>query len=133
MNGQRIDGVESVTYTPVEAYGISTFAEGIISGGNGGEETVVKNTRFFWVYDPGNPQKSGFTGSGKWYCGEPHTPLAGITEDELLQEFSLGTRTNLNNEFVAWQQLVSSQLPGQTDYVKDFMEMVGFDCFSTNG
>lgn len=127
-----LEGTEYVTYTPVEAYGVSTFDVGIISGGGGGEATVVRNTRFFWVYDPENPQSSGFTGSGNWFCGVANTPLANITKEQLLQEFKNGTRTNLNTEFQAWQVLVSNQTPGKTDYVGDFMEMVGFDCFTMN-
>lgn len=127
-----LEGSEFVEYTPVEAYGVSTFDVGIISGGNGGEATVVQNTRFFWVYDPENPEKSGFTGGGEWFCGIVNTPLANITEEQLIQEFANGTRTNLNTEFQAWQVLVSNQTPGETDYVKEFMQMVGFDCFTTN-
>lgn len=126
-----LTGNEMVTYTPVEAYGVATYDAGIISGGTGDENTIVQNTRFFWVYDPENSSASGFTGGGNWYCGVPNTPLANITEQELLSGFANGTRTNLNAEFQAWQTVVSNQGPN-TDYVKDFMEMVGFDCFSTN-
>lgn len=131
-----LEGSEYVTYTPVDAYAVMPMVEGIISGGGGDEATIVEKTRFYWVYDPNNLGKSGFTGCGKWFCGEPNTPLAKITEDQLLSEFSTGTRTSLNAEFQEWQELVASQTPGETDYVKNFINMLvlagGGDCYSTN-
>ena len=84
------------------------------------------------VYDPNHPQASGFTGSGKWFCSVPNTPLAHITEEKLLQEFAGGQRTDLNAEFRAWQILVYNQTPGETDYFGDFLEMVGFGCVHFN-
>ena len=64
-----ITGSEEIRYTPVEAYGVSTFAAGIISGGTGGEATVTQGVRFTWVYDPDSPDASpsGFTGQG-WFA-----------------------------------------------------------------
>lgn len=128
------EGSEYITYTPVEAYGVSTFANGIISGGYGNESTITQNTRFFWVYNPDSPATSGFTGTGKWFCGVEYTPLSSITEEELINQFQNEGRTNLNDFFQKWQTVVDAQQPGITDYVGDFMEMIGnFDCFSMNG
>lgn len=128
-----IYGDNVVYYTPVEAYPVMLLDGGIISGVTGDDNVIVGSTRFFWIYDPDNPTLSGFTGGGKWYCGVPYTPLANISDDTVLrQEFASGERENLNTEFTEWQDVVSNQ-PSGADYVKDFMELVGFDCFSTNG
>lgn len=128
-----LNGSESVSYTPVAAYSVSPMAEGITSGGSGDGVTIVQNTRFLWVYDPDSPETSGFTGTGNWCCGVPNTPLANITEEQLLQEFDNGTRTNLNAEFQVWQQLVDSQVPGETDYVRDFISSIGnISCVTFN-
>ena len=118
-------------YSPVSAYSVMPFGDGgIISGGSGDDNIVVQGTKFFWVYDPNNPGTSGFTGGGNWYCGIPNTPLANATEQQVQEQIqNVG---NLNTYFDAWQTIVNDQEPGVTDYVKDFMEMVGFDCFSTN-
>lgn len=119
-------------YSPVSAYSVMPFGDGgIISGGSGDHNIVVQGTRFFWVYDPNSPETSGFTGGGKWYCGVANTPLEDATEDVVLEQIRNGG--NLNTYFEAWQQRVSDQVPGTTDYVKAFMDMVGFDCFSMNG
>lgn len=129
-----LEGSEFVTYTPVEAYGVSTYDVGIISGGGGDEATVIQSTRFFWVYDPEHPDKSGFTGQG-WFADVPNTPLnySNITEDELLRQFQEGDRINLNDVFQAWQILVSSQIPGKTDYVGDFIDKIdNRACWSLN-
>lgn len=126
------EGSNYVTYSPVEAYGVSTFKAGIISGGTGDDNIVTQGVKFKWIYDPNDSAHSGFTGGGTWFCGVANTPLENITEETLLDEFAAGTRTNLNAEFEAWQLVVATQ-PEGADYVKDFMEKVGFGCFSING
>lgn len=119
-------------YEPVAAYDVGQYTRnGIISGGSGDHNIVVRGTRFFWVYNPSSPEASGFTGGGKWYCGVANTPLANVSEDVVLEQLRNGG--NLNSYFETWQEIVADQEPGTTDYVKDFMNMVGFDCFSTNG
>ncbi|GLG92090.1 hypothetical protein [Sellimonas catena] len=117
-----LEGSEFVTYTPVEAYGVSTYADGVVSGGNSGDNFISGGMRFLWVYDPSNPSKSGFTGCGKWFCNVPNTPLEGITSDEILaQEFESG-RQNLNREFEKWQQKVASDK--ENSYVFNFSGMI---------
>ena len=125
-----MNGSNYIEYTSVEAYGVAPLADGIISGGGGDSITVVESATFYWVYDPNAEDGGGFTG-GQWYCEVPNTPLANISQDQLLAEFAAGTRTNLDAEFIAWQGVVNKQ-PEDADYVKDFMEKVGFDCFSTH-
>lgn len=127
-------------YTPVDAYAVMPMADGIISGGTGDDNVVVGETRFFWVYDPNNLSRSGFTGLG-WFCGVKNTPLANITEEQLLSEFELGVRTDLNDMFSQWQILVNNQ-PADADYVKDFIDLLyrnsdpstgsASDCYSMN-
>lgn len=119
-------------YEPVAAYDVGQYTRnGIISGGSGDSDIVVQNTKFFWVYDPSSPETSGFTGGGEWYCEKPNTPLEDVTLQQLQDHIQ--TVGNLNTYFEAWQKKVAAQAPGTTDYVKDFMEDVGFGCFSTNG
>lgn len=125
-----MNGSNYVEYTPVQAYGIMPMANGIISGGTGDEVTVTDGVTFYWVYDPDNAGVSGFSGSGNWFCEVPNTPLANTTYDALMQKFASGI-DNLNSEFAAWQEVIQNQT-GDTDYLHDFMKMVGFDCFSTN-
>lgn len=118
-------------YSPVSAYSVMPFGDGgIISGGSGDHNIIVEGTRFFWVYDPDRPETSGFTGKGNWYCEVPNTPLEDVTPEQLQEQ--LQTVGNLDIYFEAWQKKVSAQTPGTTDYVKAFMQMVTFDCFSTN-
>lgn len=126
------EGEEHITYTPVEAHEVSTYAGGIISGGTGDEATIVGNARFLWVYDPNSPDTSGFSGIGEWFCGVPNTPLSSITEEELIRQFTTGERTNLNDFFQAWQELVSSQQPGETDYFGNFIGLLGGKCVRFN-
>ena len=123
-------GENIVYYTPVEAYPVMTMDVGIISGGTGDNNVVVQSTRFFWVYDPDNQEVSGFTGKG-WFTDTPNTPLYQVNEKQLLSEFQNGTRTNLIDYFIEWQEIVSSQTP-ETDYVRDFVFCVGADCVSFN-
>ena len=124
-----INGSNEV-YSPVSAYGVMPFADGgIISGGSGDSNILVQGTRFFWVYNPDSPETSGFTGNG-WHCGEANTPLADATEPEVLEQIQ--NEGNLDKYFAEWQKIVEAQVPGETDYVKDFIRKVGLDCFSTN-
>lgn len=117
-----LEGSEYVTYTPVEAYGVSAYADGVISGGNSGDNFVAGSTRFLWVYDPDNPGQSGFTGCGQWFCGRPNTPLEGIANDETLKKQFEEGRKNLNYEFQIWQSKVASETPNS--YVQEFIVLI---------
>lgn len=109
-------------YTPVDAYAVMPMAGGITSGGTGDGNVIVDKTRFFWVYDPDHPEKSGFTGKG-WFCGVTGTPLQSISSDEeLLNQFANG-RTDLNREFTAWQEYVDQHPEG--NWVTNFVFMIG--------
>lgn len=109
-------------YTPVDAYAVMPMAGGITSGGTGDGNVIVDETRFFWVYDPDHPEKSGFTGVG-WFCGVTGTPLQYISSDEeLLKQFANG-RTDLNQEFTAWQEYVDQYPEG--NWVTKFALMIG--------
>ena len=123
-----ISGSNYIEYETVAANAISTLDAGVISGGAEGGGTVVGGATFNWVYDPNRVEGNGFTG-GSWHCGVPNTPLANVTEEDLIQEFA-GGRQDLNEYFRAWQDVVNNQ-PEGSDYVHDFMVLVGFDCFST--
>ena len=125
-----MNGSNTIEYQPVEAYGVMPMNNDIISGGFGDNVTVTQGVTFIWYYDPNDQTNGGgFTGKG-WFCGEDNTPLANKNLEELLTSFRNGSKTNLDDEFEAWQSVVNSQGP-DTDYVKDFMEMVGFNCFTT--
>ena len=114
-----LSGSEEIWYTPVEAYGVSTFEEGIISGGGGGDATISGGVRFYWVYYPETPGEapSGFTGLG-WFESEANTPMnyyltsKGKGLQDILSEFDNNTRNNLNDVFEVWSTYVSSQKPG---------------------
>lgn len=123
-----ISGSNYIEYETVAANAISTFALGQISGGGEGSGTVVGGASFNWTYDPDLTSGNGFTGNG-WFCGVPNTPLAGITEESLIDQFNNQGRTNLDDYFKNWQSVVDNQ-PEGSDYVHDFMEKVGWDCFS---
>lgn len=123
-------------YTPVDAYAVMPMADGIVSGGAGDGNVSVGKTRFFWVYDPDNPGRNGFTGAG-WFCEIANTPLERISGTELLRQFSAGERTDLNKEFEAWQIVVSNQ-PDGSDYVGNLIDLIyrnggGSACYSLNG
>lgn len=122
-----ISGSNYIEYETVAANAISTFDAGQISGGAEGGGTVVGGATFNWVYDPNQGTGNGFTGKS-WFCGVPNTPLANVTDDQLIQQFAEG-RQNLNDYFEEWQEVVNNQ-PEGSDYVHEFMEKVGFDCFS---
>lgn len=122
-------------YTPVDAYAVMPMAGGIISGGSGDENVSVgSSARFYWVYDPEPSARNGFTGAG-WFCGVTGTPLQSIPSDEeLLKQFANG-RTDLNDEFAAWQEFVNNCPTG--NWVSRFMVMIvlaGGDegCFSVS-
>ena len=107
-----LSGSEKVyKYTPVEAYGVSTYADSMISGGDGDGAVSTRGVRFFWVYDPTKPETSpsGFTGQG-WFANEEHTPIkvSGYSLEHILREFELGDRTNLNDVFNTWQQYINN-------------------------
>ena len=118
------EGTEYITYTPVAAYGVSTYAEGIVSGGTGENVTETKGTRFLWVYDPDNLDTSGFIGEG-WFCEVPNTPLANITEAELIRQFNEDNRIDLNDFFQKWQTVVENGVINGEDYVSEFAFMIG--------
>ena len=122
-------GYNTIYYETVAAYSVSPQNARLISGGSGGEVTVVGNATFQWVFEP-NGSSNGFTGGG-WHCGVPNTPLANVTQDVLESGLADGTIPNLNSYFQDWQVVVNNQ-PEGSDYVHDFMVKVGFDCFSTN-
>lgn len=120
-------------YTPVDAYAVMPMADGITSGGSGDHNVTASHTRFFWVYDPDHPEKSGFTGVG-WFCGVTGTPLQYISSDEeLLKQFANG-RTDLNQEFTAWQEFVNNNTT--KNWVQNFMQMIvaagdhNWNCFA---
>lgn len=124
-------------YTPVEAYGISTYAGGISSGGTGGDATSTQGVRFLWVYDPDMPDKapSGFTGGG-WYEDRQGSPIwhssqfYSITLEDILAGFKDGTRENLNDVFTNWQDYVDAQGSLGNDVVQDFQYTVPRGCWS---
>lgn len=108
-------------YTPVDAYAVMPMADGITSGGNGGGNVIDGRTRFYWVYNPDSPDGSGFTGVG-WFCGVEGTPLQGYTtEEDFLAVF--GTeKTDLNDEFAAWQEFVNNDT--RENWLQNFMQMI---------
>lgn len=116
-------------YSPVQAYSVDPRNSGIISGGQGDSSIVVQGTRFLWVYNPSGV--SGFTGNG-WFSNVTGSPLAvaGMTEEQLMQEFSTGARTSLNDIFKTWQNYVNEQAELGNDVVKKFQQLVGYDCWS---
>ena len=124
-------------YSPVSAYGISTFAEGIISGGTGGDVTATQGVNFKWVYDPSTPEAipSGFTGQG-WFADKEGSPIwysiqyCGMTLQGILDEFAGETRTNLNDVFQNWQKYVDAQGSPGNDVLQQFQQAVGYDCWS---
>lgn len=124
-------------YTPVDAYGVTTFADGISSGGTGGDATLTQGVRFMWVYNPASPEgaPSGFTGHG-WFEETDGSPIwysiqnSGITMERILEGFANGNRTNLNDVFQNWQNYVDAAASQGNDIVKNFQQSVGYDCWS---
>lgn len=124
-----ITGSNDVYYTPVDGYAVSTFADGIISGGDGGSEVITSGVRFLWIYNPDYPYQkpSGFTGQG-WFENEPNTPItiaaqSGLTLQTILDEFANDRRTHLNDVFGYWQTFIRSN--SGTDYITPFQGMIG--------
>lgn len=133
-----ITGAEEIRYTPVEAYGISTFAGGISSGGTGGDVTVTNGVRFIWVYDPSQPAESpsGFTGKG-WFADAEGSPIwysiqfYGMTLEGILAGFANESRKNLNDIFTNWQDYVDAQGWQGRDVVQQFQQKLGWtSCWS---
>lgn len=133
-----LSGSEEIWYTAVEAYEVSAYADGIISGGTGGDATVTNGVRFLWVYDPNSPSSSpsGFTGQG-WFENLPGSPIhysidaCGMTLQGILDGFADGSRVNLNDVFQNWQTYVNSQAGEDIDVAKQFQQALGWsDCWS---
>lgn len=108
-------------YTPVDAYAVMPMEAGLASGGTGDSNLTTSTTRFLWVYVPDHPESSGFIGAG-WFCEVPNTPLGGMKESTLIEEFENG-RTNLDDIFAAWQILIDGQGEGE-DYVGDLIDLI---------
>ena len=133
-----IYGDNVVYYTPVEAYPVMLMdgESGIISGGFGDGATVTQGVRFSWIYNPDYPDTtpSGFTGNG-WFADYPSTPIwysitsCQMTLQGILDGFADGTRTNLNDVFINWQNYVDAQGSQGNDVVKDFQGKV-WDCWT---
>lgn len=122
-------------YTPVDAYAVMPMAGGIISGGTGGDATLTDGVRFNWVYDPNNPDKSGFTGQG-WFAEIEGSPIwysikfGGMTLDGILGEFGTGKRVDLNDVFQKWQNYVDAGESQGKDIVQEFQQKLGWTCWS---
>lgn len=131
-----ISGSEEIQYTPVEAYGVSTLAEGIISGGGGGDATISGGVRFFWVYYPYSPDESpsGFTGGG-WYETLDNSPIwysaqNGLDLNTILNGFATpGGRTDLNDVFRLWKTYVSN-VGNNNEIVKNFQLSINSACWN---
>ena len=131
-----IQGSNDVHYTPVDGYGVATYADnGIISGGNSGSATIVGSTRFFWVYDPNNTETSGFTGNG-WFTDIDYSPISvflknkSMSLEQFLDQFDqeVNPRTNLDDVFTYWQDYVDKNPYG--NYPANFAVLVGANCFT---
>lgn len=131
-----LSGSEEIWYTPVEAYGVSTFAGGISSGGMGGDATVTEGVRFLWKYDPEFPRAapSGFTGKG-WFENTYGSPIwysikfHGMALDTILAGFANNSRGDLNDIFKNWQVYVEAQASQNNDVVQQFQRAVDYDCW----
>ena len=110
-------GDYTVYYTPVQAYSLNSERSGIISGGNGEGAITTEGARFSWVYDPDNPDSSGFTGRG-WFEDAGPITQAGYNVQTILEQFANGQRTDLNDVFAAWQRYCDEN-PGTVTW---FME-----------
>ena len=121
--------------SPVAAYSVGTRNGGIISGGTGDEATVTQGVNFKWVYDPNDSAGSGFTGNG-WFADTLGSPIwcsiqyYGMTLQGILDEFAVGTRTNLNDVFKNWQNYVDLEGSQDNDVLQQFQRLVGYDCWS---
>lgn len=121
-------------YTPVDAYAVMPMAGGIISGGTGGDATLTDGVRFNWVYDPNNPDKSGFTGQG-WFAEIEGSPIYyniqehNMTLEGILSEFA-GDRVDLNDVFQNWQIYVDAEKSKGRDVVFEFQQKLGWTCWS---
>lgn len=123
--------------SPVAAYSVGTRDGGIISGGTGGEAMATQGVNFKWVYDPDTPgaNPSGFTGQG-WFAGTAGSPIwysiqnYGMTLEGILGGFADGTRTDLNDVFLNWQNYVDATGSQGNDVLQQFQRAVGYDCWS---
>lgn len=124
-------------YTPVDAYAVMPMADGITSGGTGGDATLTDGVRFLWVYNPDSPagSPSGFTGKG-WFEDLPGSPIwysiqfQTATLEDILNGFAEGDRVNLNDVFQNWQSYVDAQSSQGNDVVQNFQRAVDYDCWS---
>lgn len=124
-------------YTPVDAYAVTPMGNNVISGATGGDATLTDGVRFLWAYNNATPtgSPSGFTGKG-WFESVPGTPIwysiesQFMTLNEILDGFSSGTRTNLNDIFQHWQNYVDTQEFQGNDVVQEFQKHVDYDCWS---
>ena len=124
-------------YTPVDAYAVMPMADGITSGGTGGDATLTDGVRFLWVYNPDTPNgsPSGFTGKG-WFADLPGSPIwysiefYSMTLGGILGEFANGTRTNLNDVFTNWQNYVDALSSQGNDVLQNFQRAVDYECWS---
>lgn len=119
-------------YTPVDAYAVMPTAGVVISGGNGGDNTITKGVRFLWVYNSTKPEASpsGFIGRGWfeetegspiWYC----ITFCSMTLEGILNGFA-GDRVDLNDVFQNWQDYVEEQGALGRDVVQLFQANFGF-------
>lgn len=123
-------------YAPVDAYAVMPMADGIISGGTGGDATLTQGVRFTWVYDPNTPDASpsGFTGQG-WFADAEGSPIYyniqehGMTLEGILSEFA-GDRVDLNDVFQNWQIYVDAEKSKGRDVVFEFQQRLGWKCWS---
>ena len=131
-------------YTPVDAYRVATYADSVISGGNTGNEVISGSTRFYWVYDPNDPNgktTSGFTGQG-WFENVSYSPIGYYMTVNNYKDINVlindifgdsGTK-NLNIVFEVWQKYLVSypETVGyfQTDIIIKGQES-GRNCFRT--
>lgn len=121
-------GENTVYYTPVEAYALAADNGGIISGGRGEGAVTTEGASFFWVYDPDQPDASGFTGVG-WF--EQNGPISqtGYSLDAILEGFANGTRTDLTDLFTAWQSYCNEHEGTVTAFVSTLVLAGGSGCY----
>lgn len=118
-------------YTPVDAYGVETYADGMISGGSGDNIIPSNGVRFLWIYNPDNPYTypSGFSGNG-WFENVSWGPIGYFLDhnpldfEQFIQSFST-SRTNLNDVFSTWQAYVTEQSKYNNDVAQKFIEKIG--------
>lgn len=122
-----LEGSNTVEYTPVDAYAVMPMADGIISGGSGGDAIVVQNARFLWSYDPDGAQDDGFINQG-WFFNVSYSPLVvyGIDSREKLDTY-FESNGDLNLVFQKWQEFV------QENADKSYVTTFAFDDVGGHG